>query len=546
MKTILFCRVSSKEQEDTGYSLDAQEKLLKEYSRSKGFITEKVFRISEGATEKQIRKLFQEMLKYLNQNKIEIICCEKIDRLTRNPRDALQIDDWLKEKDGRAVHFIKESLIIHRNTPAHEKFMWDIKVAVARFYSNNLSEEVKKGQKEKIAQGWLPTHSKLGYQTSGEEGHKIHIIDSQRAPYIKRLFELYATGNYSSSVLTDLMYAEGLRSRKGKKVSRSQICYILSDPLYYGCFRWKGDTYSGKHQPIISKELFNSVQDILHGRKNPQFKKHTPVFKAKVKCEGCGGLITWEIHKGHWYGHCSGYRSCTHRTWYRQESIEGKLFKLFNNVVPKDEEVLHVLDKALEASCKKGITQDSHVATEAQSALAVAEKRLEAIYEDKIDKKISVEFYEQKFQTYTKDKENALKILNHDDSKNPIYYQAAAKTCELGASAQRIYESPKATTEDKRLLLSKIFSNLSINAEEIRVKYTFSFQFLAKWMPSIKEIIEPWKMLENKGQMGDFYFSCPTLLAFQDSFRTYDWEKALGDIDVFMKETEYLLSLIDK
>src|SRR3989344_7525225 len=106
-RAVLYCRVSSKEQEETGYSLDAQEKLLKEYSEKLGymFTTGDVFRISESASGKQIRKKFEEMLRYINKNNIDIILCEKIDRLTRNLKDAAIIDEWVHEKINREVHF---------------------------------------------------------------------------------------------------------------------------------------------------------------------------------------------------------------------------------------------------------------------------------------------------------------------------------------------------------------------------------------------------------------------------------------------------------
>src|SRR5437868_3236872 len=112
-KTIFFCRVSSREQEETGYSLDAQEKLEQEYADKKGFTAAKVYRISESASGKQIRKIFNEMLAYTEKHNVNIILCEKIDRLTRNLKDAAIINDWVHEagKD-REVHFIKENFIL--------------------------------------------------------------------------------------------------------------------------------------------------------------------------------------------------------------------------------------------------------------------------------------------------------------------------------------------------------------------------------------------------------------------------------------------------
>src|SRR3989344_5247193 len=199
-KALISCRVSSKEQEDSGYSLDAQEKLLTQYAESRFRVT-KVYRIAESASGKQIRKIFNEMMQYANKNGISVILCEKIDRLTRNPKDAVMIDDWVKDDSKREVHFVKEGFILNQNTKAHENLVWDMKVAIARFYTNNLSEEVKKGQKEKLAQGWLPTQPPLGYKTTGEKGRKTIVVDEASAPLVRKMFELYASGNYSLGML---------------------------------------------------------------------------------------------------------------------------------------------------------------------------------------------------------------------------------------------------------------------------------------------------------------------------------------------------------
>ena len=234
MKSVIFCRVSSKEQEETGYSLDAQEKLLKDYAEQKEFNPVKKYKISESASGRQIRKSFDEMMRYLEKNKIHLILCEKIDRLTRNLKDAATVSDWLQADEKNEVHFVKENFIVNKNTRAHENLVWDMKVAIARFYTNNLSEEVRKGQREKISQGWLPTKPPLGYKTIGEKGHKIHIIDEDKAPLVKKMFKMYSSGNISLARLTEKMYKLGLRTKGGNKIGMSRIHEIIQDPFYYG------------------------------------------------------------------------------------------------------------------------------------------------------------------------------------------------------------------------------------------------------------------------------------------------------------------------
>src|SRR3989344_3970308 len=337
MKSIIFARVSSREQEETGYSLASQEKLLKDYSGKKDFRIAKKILISESASGKFQRKTFNEMLDYARKNKINVIICEKVDRLTRNMKDAGIIDEWVKEDKRREVHFVKENFILNQNTRAHENLVWDMKVAIARFYTNNLSEEVKKGQKEKLAQGWLPQRPHLGYKTIGEKGHKIHILDEERANLTRKMFEIFDTGNYSIKALVEVMYKDGLRNNNGSQVGKSRMHKYLSDPYYYGKNVWNGEIYEGKHEPLISKELFASVQlKLKRNGKAPHYKKHLPVFKAKINCEECGGTITWEIQKGHWYGHCNHHKVCSQKGYIRQENVEDQLFSFFDAVAPKN------------------------------------------------------------------------------------------------------------------------------------------------------------------------------------------------------------------
>lgn len=512
-KTILYARVSSKEQEETGYSLDAQEKLLKDYAAKNNFEAVKIFRISESASGKQIRKTFNEMLEYANKHKILAILCEKIDRLTRNIKDAAIVNDWIMENEARQIHFVKENFILSKNTRAHENLVWDMKVAIARFYTNNLSEEVKKGQKEKLAQGWLPTKPPLGYKTIGEKGRKIHVIDEEKSPFIKRMFESYYSGNYSLNELVKVMYKEGLRNRAGGKVGKSRMHEMLSNPFYYGSIRWKGEISKGGHDPLITKEFFDEVQKKLTRKTgSPHYKKHLPVFKAKIQCEECGGTIRWYTAKTHWYGECNHYKKCSQRGCVRQEKVEEQLFPYFDKVAPKNERVLKILEQALKESHADEINYYQAQRQELNAQFERTQRRLEAIYEDKIDGKIPTDFYERKFKEYSEEKENAINKLSKLNDTNVQYYEAGYAIHELALKAQNIYESKKATDEERRLLLSYVFSNLTLNADKIKPNYTLAFEFLAEWMPRVNKIFELTEKTINKRKNRAFDPACSAML----------------------------------
>lgn len=121
MKSIIFARVSSTEQSETGYSLPAQIKFLENYASEKDFETPKVFQASESASGQKVRKIFNETMKYARQHNIHVLLCEKIDRLTRNMKDAVETQDWVMEHPENQVHFVKEAFVLNQNTKAHEK-----------------------------------------------------------------------------------------------------------------------------------------------------------------------------------------------------------------------------------------------------------------------------------------------------------------------------------------------------------------------------------------------------------------------------------------
>jgi len=216
---VTFSRVSSREQE-TGYSLDSQVRLLEDTADHKNLRVSKIFRISESASKGDERKTFQEMLAYVKKHNIKHILVEKVDRITRSLQDAVQIDDW-RNIEGNHVHFVKDGLVLHRLSKSADVLQWDIKVVFARQYINNLREETTKGQLEKARQGHYPGNSKRGYVTKRENGSRratwhIDVSPTSDAPYITRAFELAATTDKSLSALRLELHAEGWKQRNGK------------------------------------------------------------------------------------------------------------------------------------------------------------------------------------------------------------------------------------------------------------------------------------------------------------------------------------------
>src|SRR6266478_4966998 len=193
-----YARVSSREQEREGYSIPAQRKLLDEYGRTRGFSIKREFIDIESAKNPG-RKEFTNMLRLLETDgSCRIVLVEKTDRLYRNRADALAFEALI-EKRGVEVHLVKEGRVISKESRSQDKFMHDIHVAVAKHYIENLKEEVKKGMREKAEQGLYPGRAPFGYRNNPLT--RAVDVDEQRAPILRRIFELYATGSHSLTSL---------------------------------------------------------------------------------------------------------------------------------------------------------------------------------------------------------------------------------------------------------------------------------------------------------------------------------------------------------
>src|SRR4051812_15503542 len=155
-----------------------------------------------------------------------------------------------------------------RESRSSEKFMHGIKVLMAKNYIDNLSEEARKGMQEKAEQGIWPTKTPLGYRNvAGPDGKKIIATDPEVAPIVSNLFEWYATGQYSLREAARKARDAGLIYRKsGAKVPMSAIHLILRNRLYTGWFEWNGKVIEGKHEPLVSVQLWERVQGVMDGR----------------------------------------------------------------------------------------------------------------------------------------------------------------------------------------------------------------------------------------------------------------------------------------
>lgn len=247
-RCVIYARVSSKQQEQEGFSIPAQLKLLRTHAESEGLSVDREF--TDVETAKQAgRTAFGEMMAHLRRNpSCRVVLTEKTDRLYRNLKDWVTLDDLHLE-----LHFVKEGGMVSDSSRSSEKLAHGIRVLMAKNYVDNLSEETKKGMREKAEQGIWPSVAPLDYRNVvGPDGRRVIEPDPDVAAILRQLFELYATGWWSIRKLARWAREQGLVSRKRKApVPQATIHAILRSRIYTGSFEWDGRTYKGTHQPLI-------------------------------------------------------------------------------------------------------------------------------------------------------------------------------------------------------------------------------------------------------------------------------------------------------
>lgn len=474
-KALAYARVSSKEQDKEGFSIPAQQKLLQAYATQNGITIEREYVDIE--TAKHTGRLnFEEMVRYLKRHDtIRIVLVEKTDRLYRNLKDWVTLDELDIE-----IHLVKEGIILSRDSKSSEKFVHGIKVLMAKNYIDNLSEEARKGQQEKAEQGIWPTKAPLGYlNTTGPDGKKIIVPDPEKADAIAHLFGWYATGTLSMKEVAKQAQEAGLCYRKsGKPLPVSGIHWILRNRIYTGEFDWNGHLYKGRHQPLISRELWERVQGILDGRNAKKPKPGKPEFAyiGMMTCGRCGCAITAEIKKRRYvYYHCSGSKGKCTQPYVREEVLSEQFSKLLGRL-DFGKPVVDWLTSALQESHADERREHDAAVSRLQAEYERLQHRIHAIYIDKLDGKVDTAFFEKMTSEWRIAQDRCLREIGWHQSADQSYLQEGVQILAIAQSAGKLFT--KQDAKEKRRLLEFVISNSVLEAGTIEVTFRQPFDLL--------------------------------------------------------------------
>lgn len=449
-KAVLYARVSSKDQERDGFSIPAQRRLLKEYAHEHSLSTLKEFIDVETAKEAG-RRSFSEMLAFLRGNRgCRVLLVEKTDRLYRNLKDWVHIDDLDLE-----VHFVKEGVVLSADSRSTEKFMHGIKVLMAKNYIDNLSEEVRKGQREKAEQGGWPSFAPLGYlNVLGKDGKRAIEPDPERAPLILKAYEWYSSGELSIKEVTRIARSAGLTFRKSRDpITTARVHHILRSRLYTGDFEWGGRVYHGSYQPIVSMDLWQKVQDVLDDRlhRRPKKRKHSFAFANLISCGHCGGSVVGDIKKGRYvYYRCSGYKGKCPEPYVREEVLAERFGELLDGIA-LEPAVIEWITQALRESHQDEKRFHDEAIGRLHAEYTTLQNRLDGMYVDKLDGRIDNTFFDRMSVSWRGEMERIADAMEEHRTANRSYLDEGIRLLELGGRAAEMFRAQE--PEKRRELL---------------------------------------------------------------------------------------------
>lgn len=262
MRYIIYARKSTEDENHQILSIESQLAELREFAAKEKL--EIVASFQEAKTAKEPgRTKFAEMLSIIEKSKADGILSWHPDRLARNAVDG-----------GKIIHLIDKGIIKSLKFPTfwfeptpQGLFMLQIAFGQSKYYVDNLKENVTRGMRQKVRNGVWPLWAPLGYLnnpiTRGID------VDGEKASLVKKMFKVYATGNYTLKEISEWCKRVGLKSNLDNDISPGQIQSTLQNIFYIGLMKYKGEIFEGKHKPLISKKLFDKVQEVLKQRGKP-------------------------------------------------------------------------------------------------------------------------------------------------------------------------------------------------------------------------------------------------------------------------------------
>jgi hypothetical protein len=280
----------------------------------------------------------------------------------------------------------------------------------------------------------------------------VIISDPEVAPTITELFGRFASGRYSLKALVKEANGEGLKLR-GRKLYSSVVHQILRKRLYTGDFDWDGTTYTGSHEPLVTRECWQRVQTLLDARAENRTRKvkHDFAYTGLVHCGHCGCLFVGELKKRKYvYYHCTGNRGKCEEPYTRQEILAREFAEVLQElVIPQA--ILEWLGSDVLTSDQTEQAARAQATKKLQARHEQIQARIETMYLDKLEGRITQEFFDKQSATWRSEQDGLQRKIQETLKATPAPIDQALDMLRLTSRASELFLQQTAA-EQRRLL----------------------------------------------------------------------------------------------
>ncbi len=416
-----------------------------------------------------------------------ITCAQKCAKIARAENNCHDLADMAKKVGSK--YFLKDKKIefclyfpynlLAANGGAASfpaQFVPTLAFGQSKYFVDSLSENTKRGLRQKVRRGEMPGVAPLGYLNDSRT--KTIVVDKRNAPFVRELFTRFATDRYTLKTMTHFLAQHGITT-SGGKLLKDTVSRILSNPFYYGHFRYAGEIHEGIQEPLISKKLFDQVQEVLHIRCH-SWAQERPVkqYTGLLRCGECGMMVTAEVKKKFYkrtnreaiytYYHCTKKSKNQHcsQSYIREEELDRQLSEILQTVsLSKDwaEKMIQKLDN------EKNETAQSFPAcvAEKRDTIRAITVKLQRLLDSYLDQDIDKEEYRPRKAKLLSDKKTLEESISRLQHTQTSWLEPMRKWIIEASEVEQI-----ARGEDKnakKVLAAKIFgSNLTLSRQIAR------------------------------------------------------------------------------
>ena len=502
MRYIIYARKSTEDKDHQVLSIESQLAELREFAaKEKLEIVGPTFVETKTAKEPG-RTKFAEMLSLIEKGKADGILSWHPDRLARNAVDG-----------GKIIHLIDKGIIKSLKFPTfwfeptpQGLFMLQIAFGQSKYYVDNLRENVTRGMRQKVRNGVWPLWAPLGYLNNPiTRGIDVNI---KKAALLKKMFKVYAAGNYTLKEISEWCEKAGLKSNLENDVSPGQIQKTLQNIFYIGLMKYKGEIFEGKHKPLISKKLFDKVQEVLKERGKPQKIKHNFAFLGLMKCP-CSAAITAEKKikpsgREYVYYRCTKKKGpCPEKHFLREEDLIYQIKTYLQKVSLSSQDTEKVLAE-LEKDELKAKEETKILVQNLKKELAEIETKLEKLLDVYLVEVISTEEYTARKQKILTQKLELQEKIKDFGQRGLSWLEPAREFILKLNYAEKLLNSEN--YQEMKTFLKNIGSNHILQNQKLIFSFNFPYNLTAEPQSGEAETLtfpKVWTQGESDSRLGN-------------------------------------------